>query len=208
MFSKTLNSDQADYTNEYFLEQLTEDCNFDYKYVDGIAYIKQKYYLEFIEIKLHQVIKTFYKLLLNTTYGKIEQNVIRPSVSFDRGDFAFNKYDEQLHKDCKIQIIGQNMFKNNYSYEEQLQQAQISQSNTSFAGKINSVARTMLYTLICFVVANYHSLARKAAEVSFRKTITILSLGFRKQQNHDTFIKTQLAVLQNTQLKLTTSKLL
>ncbi|KAH0572022.1 hypothetical protein SS50377_26223 [Spironucleus salmonicida] len=102
MFNKTMNSDQDDYKDEAVLKQLANDCNFDYIYNDGIASIKQKSGVEYRQLKLNQGVKTFYTLLLNSTYGKTGQNVVIPTESFDKGEFLFGMHDEELHKNYKL----------------------------------------------------------------------------------------------------------
>eukprot|EP00702_Spironucleus_salmonicida_P001581 EST42872.1 hypothetical protein SS50377_17494 [Spironucleus salmonicida] len=151
MFNKTLHSDQDGYKDETVLKQLANDCKFDYKYDNGIAYIKQKGQQDYRSIKLNPGGKSFYKLLLNAIYSKTGQNVVRPTTQFHQGEFIFEQWDKELHNNCTVQLVGKNIFKNTFNYEEQLQQTQRSQSNVSFAGAIISVQRTLLYTLMRYI---------------------------------------------------------
>ncbi|CAL5977910.1 Conserved_hypothetical protein [Hexamita inflata] len=156
VYQKTLNSDVKDY-NEDVLEQLKQDniiC--EYKLNQNEVQIKYKPEQEVQNIKENPALKTFYKLMMNSIYGKTGQSKIRRTHIISDINFYKKEYNNLIHKDLKMNYITDKSIVYDYNEAEEIQMMNRTQSNAAVSGRITALSRTCLYQLQQHVIEQYN----------------------------------------------------
>ncbi|CAL5976008.1 Conserved_hypothetical protein [Hexamita inflata] len=158
IYQKTLNSDAKDYTEDV-LEQLKQDniiCEYKLNESQNQVQIKYKPELEVQNIKENTALKTFYKLMMNSIYGKTGQSKIRRTHIISDINFYKQEYNNLIHKDLKMNYITDKSIVYDYNEAEEIQMMNRTQSNASVSGRITALSRTCLYQLQQHVIEHYN----------------------------------------------------